>query len=103
MTTSAIHPDSAVVVAALPLRPRPGLYIDPALDRDGCFVVLEAAESAGDSDAGDAIIGLAVPQGDSYYLGCITCHGGIEEAEGGMCPPCREDLAFVSAVSGGPA
>ena len=100
MTPSEIHPDSAAIVAA-PCHSVSGPACTSTLHpTETFFVVLEAAESAGDPEAGDAIIGLAVHQGDSYYLGCITCHADIEEAEGGMCGQCREDLAFVSAASG---
>ena len=80
------HPDSAGIIAALPLRPRPGLYIDQAPDETGHLLVLE--------EPADPIIGLAIRGEDGWYLGCIECCGEIEEADSGMCRPCRADLAY---------
>jgi len=81
------------IIGALQLRPRPGLYVDHD-DRRENLLVLEEPSDPEDSGA-DAIIGLALPDGrGSWYLSCITCHGEIEEADAGMCQPCREDAAW---------
>ncbi len=93
--TAAPHPaspaHSAAILAALPLRPRPGLYLEPAQGRPGDLVVMERTE---DPEEGDAIIGLAVRGEDGWYLGCIGCRGEVEEADSGMCQPCRQDAAW---------
>jgi hypothetical protein len=74
----------AAIIAALQLRPRPGLYIDRDKRRGQLLVM----EEPSDPEDGGAIIGLAVPDGlGGWYLGCITCHGGIKEADAGMCQP----------------
>jgi hypothetical protein len=91
-SAAAAHPDSAAIVAALPLRPRAGLYIGPAPDTSGNLTVLERDEDP-DDGSGESIVGLAIRGDDGWYLGCIGCRDGISEADGGMCRPCREDLA----------
>jgi hypothetical protein len=54
-------------------------------------VVLDRAD---DPEEGDGIIGLAILGEDGWYLGCITCEQEIEEADSGMCQPCRQDAAW---------
>jgi hypothetical protein len=91
LADTARREEDAAIIAALPLRPRPGLYLDRDDTRDD-LLVLE--DPTGPEDA-DAIIGLAVPDGQGgFYLGCITCRGEIDEADAGMCQPCREDEAW---------
>jgi hypothetical protein len=89
------HPESAAILAALPLHPRPGLYVAAEPDAKGSLTVLECAP---DDGAGDAICGLAVRDEDAvedgWYLGCITCRAEIEEADAGMCRLCREDATW---------
>jgi len=85
------HPDSAQILAALPLRPRPGLYIDLAPDETGHLLVLERT---GDPEEGDGITGLAIRGEDGWYLGCIGCRAEIGEADSGMCRPCRLDAEW---------
>ncbi len=85
------HPDSAAILAALPLRPRPGLCVDPGQDETGHLVVLDRAD---DPEEGDGIIGLAILGEDGWYLGCITCEQEIEEADSGMCRSCRQDAEW---------
>lgn len=83
--------EDAAIIAALRLRPRPGLYIDHDSRREQLLVL----EEPSDPEDGGAIIGLALPDGaGGWYLGCITCQGDIEEADAGMCLPCREDAAW---------
>lgn len=79
------------IIAALPLRPRPGLYLDHDDTRE-CPLVMEDPE---DPEDGAAIIGLAVPDGNGgYCLGCIGCQAEIAEEDAGMCLPCRQDIAW---------
>ncbi len=88
------------IIAALPLRPRPALYLELAQPRGALRPgdVLTILERGGPEE-GDAIIGLAIRDDDgSWYLGCIECRGGIEEADSGMCKPCRQDLAAQDAA-----
>jgi len=95
MTTA--HPDSDAILAALPLRQRPALYIDAGTDETGHLLILEA--SADPEDGSEGIIGLAVKDGDGWYLGCITCKQEIEEADSGMCRPCREDAEYQDRIA----
>lgn len=89
MTAPGTHPDSAAILAALRLGPRPGLFVDPGLDETGHLVVLE--EPAGPEDLGaHTVIGLAILGEAGWRLGCIACEQGIEEADPGMCGQCRE-------------
>ena len=83
----------AEIIAALPLRARPALYLDHAnsVSNTGKLLVLEAPE---DPDEGDGIIGLAMDAADGWYLGCIECGTEVEEADSGMCLPCRQDAAW---------
>jgi hypothetical protein len=91
LADTARREEDAAIIAALPLRARPGLYLDRDDARDD-LLVLE--DPSGPEDAG-AIIGLALPDGPGgWYLGCITCRDEIEEADAGMCRPCREDEAW---------
>jgi hypothetical protein len=90
LADTARREEDAAIIAALPLRPRPGLYLDRDDPRDD-LLVLE--DPAGPDDA-ETIIGLAVLDGPGgWYLGCITCRDQIDEADAGMCRPCREDKA----------
>jgi hypothetical protein len=90
LVDTARREEDAAIIAALSLGPRPGLYLDRDGPRDD-LLVLE--DPAGPDDAG-AIIGLAVPDPrGGWYLGCITCGDEIDEADAGMCRPCREDKA----------
>jgi hypothetical protein len=83
-----------IIIAALPLRSRPGLYIDPSPRADSALLILEEPSDPEDYGA-DAIIGLAVPDGNGgWYLGCTECHGEIAEEDSGMCQPCRQDAAW---------
>jgi len=88
----AAHPQSAEILAALPLRQRPGLYIDPRPDGNGNLTVLDRDEDPDEGPA-ESIVGLAIRDERGWYLGCIGCRAEIEEASGGMCRPCREDRA----------
>jgi hypothetical protein len=58
--TTAQFPGAAEILATLPLRPRPGLYIGPAQGKGGVLLILEEPSDRVDHGA-DAIIGLAVP------------------------------------------
>src|ERR1700761_7730672 len=78
------HPDSAAILAALPLRPRRGLYIAPQPDSKGALTILERPEDQGE-ETGEAIIGLAVHDETGWYLACTGCQAEIEGGEGGMC------------------
>ena len=87
-------PGQDEILAALPLRPRPGLYIGQDTGRGGALLILESPDDPDDQGA-DAIIGLAVPgQGGGWYLGCIECRAEIAQEDAGMCRPCREDAAL---------
>ncbi len=88
------HPDSAEILAALPLRQRPSLYIDAGTDESGHLLILEASTDPEDDSEG--IIGLAIRDEDDggWYLGCITCKQEIGEADSGMCRPCRQDAEW---------
>jgi hypothetical protein len=87
-------PGQDEILAALPLRPRPGLRIGPDAGKGGALVILEEPPDPEDYGA-DAIIGLAVPrQGGGWYLGCIECQDEIGADDSGMCQRCREDAAF---------
>jgi hypothetical protein len=91
---SAIHPDSAKILADLPLRPRPGLYVDAQADERGSFLIMQ---DRADDCGGTAIIGLACPEEDDeadWYLGCIECRAVVDEADSGMCRLCREDTTW---------
>jgi hypothetical protein len=99
MTMTTTHPQSAEIIAALPLRPRPALYVEATPDARATFrsfLILETSDDP--EDAGSAsIIGLAVPdpaEGSGWYLGCIGCRAEIAEADSGMCQGCRVDKAF---------
>ena len=94
MTSTDVHPQSAEIIAALRLRPRPGLHVDSGTDETGHLVILEESADPLDAGVADAIVGLAIREEDGWYLGCTECQAEIEEADGGMCRPCREDLAF---------
>jgi hypothetical protein len=92
MNVLAAHPQSAQIVAALPLRRRSGLYVHPEPDSKGSLTILDRCEDASDGPS-ESIVGLALHDDEQgWYLGCIECRGEIEEADGGMCRPCREDL-----------
>ena len=91
------HPDSADILAALPLRQRPGLYVEAATDESGHLLILEASTDPEDDSEG--IIGLAVKGDDGWYLGCITCKQEIEEADSGMCRDCREDAEYQDRIA----
>lgn len=83
--------EDAVIIAALPLRPRPGLYLDHD-DTSGRLLILEFPE---DPEDGSAIIGLAIPDGKGgHYLGCTGCGEKIAEEAAGMCQWCRQDIAW---------
>jgi len=87
------HPQSAEILAALPLRQRPGLYIGAVPDHNGNLVIYKRHEDPDEGPA-ETIAGLAVRDGDGWYLGCIECGGEVREAGAGMCVQCREDLAL---------
>lgn len=93
--------DHAEILASLPLRPRPGLYLEPSHGQTRvAFLILEGASDPGD---GDGIIGLAVPgENGGWYLGCIGCSGEITEEDSGMCQSCRRnaELDDLSARDG---
>lgn len=91
MSTNTNH---AVIIAALPLRQRPTLYISPEPDRRGRLIILDSH----DPEAGDALIGLAIPDGQGgWYLGCIECAAEITETDSlAMCAPCREEQEFIA-------
>ncbi len=38
--------------------------------------------------------GLAIHSEDGWHLGCIGCRDEIEEADSGMCRPCRLDTEW---------
>jgi hypothetical protein len=92
MNAPAGSREHSEIIAALPLRQRPGLYIDPAPDARGNLTVMERYEDP-DDGPGESIVGLAARSEDGWYLGCIRCRAEIDEAAGGMCRPCRKDLA----------
>jgi hypothetical protein len=91
------HPDSAKILAALPLRQRPDLYVDAGTDESGHLLILEASSDPEDDSEG--IIGLAVRDDDGWYLGCITCLQVIKEADSGMCRGCREDADYQDRIA----
>lgn len=93
---STTHPDSASILAALPLRPRPELYVEDAIDESGHLLILESAtpEALEEGDDSEVIIGLAVHDENGWYLGCVTCKQEIAEEDSGMCAGCRSDAAF---------
>lgn len=94
-TQSDIHPDSAKILADLPLRPRTGLYVVRWPDAAGNLTILE--EDA--DDCGSAgILGLAVPEEGGWYLGCIECCAEVAQTDSGMCRRCREDAAWQEQV-----
>jgi hypothetical protein len=91
-TYSDVHPDSAEILADLPLRARPSLYVEATANAHGNFLVLEEGP---DDDGSAGIIGLAICGEDgNWYLGCIECRAEIEETDSGMCRLCREDAAW---------
>ena len=94
MNAPAAHPRSAEIIAALPLRQRPGLYLHPEPDAKGNLTVIERADDPDDGQV-EAIVGLALHDERGWYLGCIECRDEIDEAAGGMCRPCREDRAHL--------
>jgi hypothetical protein len=89
----AVPPElQAEVLAALQLRPRPGLYVDRAhsAGNAGCLLVVQrAAENP--QEAG-RIIGLAVPV-TGWRLGCTRCGAPITEddSQRGWCRGCTSD------------
>ena len=99
MNAPAAHPKSAEILAALPLRQRPGLYIHLEPGAEGSLTVLDRDE---DPDEGpvESIVGLAIRDERGWHLGCIDCRAEIEEAGGGMCRPCREDRAREDLMYG---
>ena len=95
LADAARHEEDAAIIAALHLRPRPGLYIDRDDINELLLVLEEGSGPQDDCGAAGAIVGLALSDGlGGWYLGCIRCHGEIEEPDGGMCRPCREDEAW---------
>jgi hypothetical protein len=92
VTVPAAHPQSAEILAALPLRERPGLYIAAEPDRMGRLTILDRGQDPDDGPV-ESIVGLAIPNGPGWYLACTECAGEIDEADGGMCRPCRQDMA----------
>jgi hypothetical protein len=82
---------SAKILAALPLRLRPGLAAEPVPGRPGEAVIVERS---GDPEDAGVILGLAVhDSGDNWLLACVGCREEIDEADAGMCQPCREECA----------
>jgi len=83
------HPDSAVIRAALfrsgagPILAGP-TFIGGQPDRDGCLTVYQETEYE------DMVVGLAVPDGDGWYLGRTACRTGLTGPPGGKCPGCRK-------------
>jgi hypothetical protein len=89
----ATHPQSAAILAALPLRQRPGLYIAAEPDSKGRLTILDRVQDPDDGPV-ESIVGLAIPDGrGGWYLACTDCDGEIDEADGGVCLPCRQDMA----------
>lgn len=97
-TQSDVHPDSAKILADLPLRPRADLYVESRPDARGNFLVME--ERADDVGC-TALIGLAISEEGGWYLGCIECRDEISEFDAGMCRRCREDAAEQEQVYAG--
>jgi hypothetical protein len=86
------HPDSAAVRAAL-YRAGAGavlagrIVIGGEPDTDGCLTVYQ------ETDYEDMVVGLAVPDGDGWYLGCTACRARLVGPPGGKCPGCRKPKA----------
>lgn len=99
MNAPAAHPQSAEIIAALPIRQRPGLYLHPKPDAKGNMTVLDRGEDPDDGPV-ESIVGLALRDELGWYLGCIECDGEIGEEDGGMCRPCREDRAYLEQLRG---
>lgn len=89
MNALATHPRQAEILAALQLGQQACLYVKPDPGAGGDLTVLGGRD---DPDEGPVewIVGLAIRDRDGWYLGCIDCRGEIDEADSGMCRPCRE-------------
>ena len=89
MNALAIHPQQAEILAALQLRQQARLYVKPDPGAGGDLTVLGQGDEP-DEGPVEWIVGLAIRDQDGWYLGCIDCRGEINEADSGICQPCRE-------------
>lgn len=92
------HPDTARILKAIGLGDRPGLYVQAGPATVGHLTILQTTD---DPEDGEAIVGLAVQQGDDWYLGCINCEGDIKPDDAGMCEACRVDAALREQETSG--
>lgn len=69
----------------------PGLRIETAPGEDGCMTVIFEDDLYGDGRA--EVVGIAVPSGEGWYLGCFACRARISGTDTGLCPSCRARLA----------
>jgi hypothetical protein len=83
------HPDTPLIRAALYesgagaiLRGR--TYIADQADEHGCLEVWQ--ETTG---LQDRLLGLAVPDGAGWHLGCTVCRAKLPGPDAGRCPDCR--------------
>jgi len=58
-------------------------WIGEKADQDGCLTVYQETQHE------DMVIGLAVPAGGDWYLGCTACRTRLIAPPGGKCPACR--------------
>lgn len=87
----------AEILASLPLRQRPELYIAHPPGAEGLLTIMERGTA--EAEGVDGIVGLALNDDadGNWYLGCVVCSDQIEESDAGVCKPCRQDLALEHA------
>jgi len=67
-----------------------GVRIQAAPAQDGCLTVTFDDDLYGDGRA--EVVGVAVPSGGGWYLGCFGCRTRINGTDAGLCPSCRARL-----------
>jgi hypothetical protein len=94
---SGCRPDGDAVVEALILADAtlwwlvsPGVRTEAAHGEDGCLTVTFGDDLYGDGPA--EVVGIAVPSGEDWYLGCFGCRARINGTDAGLCPSCRTRL-----------
>jgi hypothetical protein len=68
----------------------PGVRVQAAAGEDGCLAVTFEDGLYGDGRA--EVVGVAVPSGGGWYLGCFGCRARINGTDAGLCPSCRARL-----------
>ena len=91
---SGYRPDGDEVVEAMILADpslwwlvSPGVRVEAAPREDGGLTVTFEDGLYGDGPA--EVVGVAVPSGEGWYLGCFGCQARINGTDAGLCLSCR--------------